>query len=183
MASASLARKSDASQVIQQYILTCEESFGVKVAVVHSDLGRELKNARFQSFCKEHGIMIHMTAAFTPMQNGTVERSNQTIGDAVRAMLTGGGMEAKHWAEAACSFVQTRNTTPRKCFSGKSAWEMFTGQSPPSLSDFFFGQKVLYWQPRVEREMWDAPRVEARYLSKAVHHLHNSHPGCFRVWD
>ena len=105
-ACAPLVRKSDASEVIQQYILTCKKSFGVKVAVVHSDQGGEFKNARFQSFCKEHGIMIHMTAAFTPMQNGTVERVNQTIGDNVRAMLTGGGMEAKHKAEAACNFVQ-----------------------------------------------------------------------------
>ena len=83
-----------------------------------------------------------MTAAYTPMQNGTVEKANRTINDAVRAMLTWGGMEAKHWAEAACSFVQTRNAMPKKCFCGKSAREVFTGQSPPSLSDFFFGQKV-----------------------------------------
>ena len=109
--------------------------------------------------------MTHMTAAYTPMQNGVVERANRTIGDAVRVILTRGGMEAKHWAEAACSFMQTRNAMPRKCFSGKSAWEVFIGQSPPSLPDFFFGPKVLYWQPRVKREKWEAPGVEARYLS------------------
>ena len=102
------------------------------------------------------------------MQNGTVERANRTIGDAVRAMRAGGGMEAKHWAEAACSFVQTRNAMPRKCFSWKSAWERYTGQSPPSLPDYFFGQKVLYWQPSVKRDKWEAPGVEAHYLSKAV---------------
>ena len=34
--------------------------------------------------------MVHMTTAFTPMQNEIVERANQTIGDAVRTMLTGG---------------------------------------------------------------------------------------------
>ena len=73
--------------------------------MVHSDQGGEFKKASSQSFCKEHGIMIHMTAAFTPMQNGTVERANRTIGDAVRAMLTGGGIEAKHWAKEAGSFV------------------------------------------------------------------------------
>ena len=44
--------------------------------------------------------MTHMTAAYTPMQNGTLEMAYQTIGGAVKAMLTGGDMEAKHWAEA-----------------------------------------------------------------------------------
>ena len=89
---APLVRKSDASEIIQQFILTCEKSFGVKIVVVHSDLGGVFKNSKFQSFCKEHGIMTHMTTAYTPMQNGIVERANRTIGDAVRAMLTGGGM-------------------------------------------------------------------------------------------
>ena len=79
--------------------------------------------------------MTHLTAAYTPMQNGTVERANRTIGNAVRAMLTGGGMEAKHWAEVACGFEQTWNAMPRKCFSRKSAWERFSGQSHPSLLD------------------------------------------------
>ena len=92
-------------------------------------------------------------------------------------------MEAKHWAEAACSFVQTRNAIPRKCFSGKSAWERYTGQSPPSLPDYVFGPKVLYLQPSVKRDRWEAPGVEAHYLSKTVHLLRNSHPGCFCVWD
>ena len=72
---------------------------------------------------------------------------------------------------------------PRKYFSGKSAWERYTGHSPPSLPDYIFGVKVLYWQPSVKRDKWGAPGVEAHYLSKAVHLICNSHPGCFRVWD
>ena len=72
---------------------------------------------------------------------------------------------------------------PRKWFHGKCAWERYTGQSPPSLPDYFFGQKELYWQPSVKRDKWEAPGVEAHYLSKAVHLLRNSHPGCFFVWD
>ena len=120
--------------------------------------------------------MTHLTAAYTPMQNGTVERAIRTFGDAVRAMLTGEGVEAKHWAEAACSFVQTRNAMPRKCFSRKFAWERYTGQSPPSLPDYFFGLKVMYWQPSVKRDKCEAPGVKAHYLSKAVHLLCNSSP-------
>ena len=70
----------------------------------------------------------------------------------------------------------------RKYFSGQSAWARFTRQSPP-LPDYFFDQRILYWKPSIERDKWEAPSVEDRYLSKAVHLLSNSHPGCFRVWD
>ena len=92
-------------------------------------------------------------------------------------------MEAKHRAEAACNFVQTTNAVPRKCFSGKSAWERYTCESPPPLPDYFFGQKILYRQPSVKRDKWGAPDMETHYLSKAVHLLCKSHPGCFHVWD
>ena len=61
-ACAPLVRKSDASDIIQQFILTSEKLFGVRTAVVHSNQGGELKNSKFQTFCKEHGIMTHMTA-------------------------------------------------------------------------------------------------------------------------
>ena len=91
--------------------------------MVHFDQWGEFKNSALQTFCAKRGIMTHLTASYTPMQNGTVERANRTIGNAVRAMLTGGGMDAKHLAEAACNFVQTTNSMPRKWFDGKSAWE------------------------------------------------------------
>ena len=104
IACAPLIQKNDASDVIQQFILTSEKSFEIGIAVVHSDQGGEFKNPALHAFCTKRGIMTHLTATYTPLQNGTVERANQTISDAVRAMLIKGGMEAKHWAEAACSF-------------------------------------------------------------------------------
>ena len=149
------------------------DSYLIASPLTNPGQGGEFKYPALQSFCTKRGIMIHLTAAYTPMQNKTVERANRTSGDAVRAMLTGGGMEGKHWAEGACSLVQTGNATPRKCFSGKSAWERYTGQSPLS---YFLSQKVLYWQPRVKRDKWETPGVAAHYLSKAAHLLRNSHP-------
>ena len=64
---APLIRKSDASDVIQQFILTSEKSFGINIVVVHSDQGGEFKNSALQSFCTKRVIMTHLTAAYTPM--------------------------------------------------------------------------------------------------------------------
>ena len=41
-----LVKKRDAVESIQQFIPTCEKYFGVRIAVVHSDQGGKLKNAR-----------------------------------------------------------------------------------------------------------------------------------------
>ena len=97
--------------------------------------------------------------------------------------MKGGGMEAKHWAEGACSFLQTTNVMRREVLQWEECTGNVTGQPSPSLPDFSFRQKVLYWQPTTKRGKCEAPRVEAKYLSKALHVLHNSQPGCFRVWD
>ena len=43
IACAPLIRKSDASDIIQQFILMGEKSFGIHVVVVHSDQGGEFK--------------------------------------------------------------------------------------------------------------------------------------------
>ena len=110
--------------------------------------------------------MTHLIAAYTPMQNGTVERAYRTIGDAVRAMLTGGGMEFKHWVEAACSFGESRNAMPRKLESQHGRCSMV------NLLHLFVTTSLVI-----------RSCIEARYLSKALHLLHNSHLGCFRVWD
>ena len=73
---APLVRKSDASDVIQQFILMSEKPFRIKIVVVHFDQGGEFKNSALQAFCTKRGIMTQLTAAYTPMQNGTVERAN-----------------------------------------------------------------------------------------------------------
>ena len=46
IACAPLIRKSEASDVIQQFILTSEKSFGISVAVVHSDQGGGVQELR-----------------------------------------------------------------------------------------------------------------------------------------
>ena len=97
-----------------KHLLVLHDQFSTLIACAPL----KFKNSALQSFCTKRGIMTHLTAAYTPMQNENVERANRTIGDDVRAMPTGGGMEAKHQAEAACSFVHTRNAMPRIFFLG-----------------------------------------------------------------
>ena len=65
-----------------------EKPFGIRIVAVHSDLGDEFKNPALQVICTKRGIMSHLTASYTPMNNGTVERASRTIADAVRAVLT-----------------------------------------------------------------------------------------------
>jgi Integrase core domain/Zinc knuckle len=60
----------------------------VSVKRLRSDKGTEFTNQGLADFCTEHGIVQEFTNAYTPSQNGTVERINRTLMDIVRSWLT-----------------------------------------------------------------------------------------------
>ena len=88
--------------------------------MVHFDQGGEFKNSKFQVFRKEHGIMTHMTAAYTLMQNGTVKKANRTIGDAVGAMLTGGSYGCQALSQGNMPFCANQECHAQKVFFRKA---------------------------------------------------------------
>jgi transposase InsO family protein len=73
-----IKEKSDALQGVINY-LTHLITQGRKPKAIHIDGGKEFINEKVQCWCKEHGIEIHVTAPYSPSQNGVAERTNQTI--------------------------------------------------------------------------------------------------------
>jgi transposase InsO family protein len=43
------------------------------------DGGKEFVNNKLKSWCRERGIEIHMTASYSPSQNGIAECMNRTL--------------------------------------------------------------------------------------------------------
>jgi hypothetical protein len=54
---------------------------------IHSDHGREFKNASFEEYCLSHGIQQEFSSLITPQQNGVVERKNRVIQEMARVMI------------------------------------------------------------------------------------------------
>ncbi|CAA7042916.1 unnamed protein product [Microthlaspi erraticum] len=55
-----------------------------RVKKLITDNGLEFCNFRFDSFCKQEGIVRHKTCTYTPQQNGVAERLNRSIMNKVR---------------------------------------------------------------------------------------------------
>jgi transposase InsO family protein len=53
----------------------------------HGDRGGEFTARAFIEYCSKEGIQQHLTAPYTPEQNGIVERRNQTVMGMARSML------------------------------------------------------------------------------------------------
>ena len=52
------------------------------------DRGTEFLNQPMKTWCDERGIELHLTAPYSPSQNGVVERMNHTLVELACAMLT-----------------------------------------------------------------------------------------------
>ena len=73
---------------------------GVPIVKIRSDHGKEFENAKFETFCNEHGIKKEFLAPKTSQQNGVVERKNRVIQEMARVMLLNKNIPQKFWVEA-----------------------------------------------------------------------------------
>nr|GEU76272.1 integrase, catalytic region, zinc finger, CCHC-type, peptidase aspartic, catalytic [Tanacetum cinerariifolium] len=81
----------------------------VQVQRVQTDNGTEFKSKTLAKFFDEVGISQQFSAARTPQQNGIVERSNRTLVEAARTMLTFENLPSFLWAETIATTCITKN--------------------------------------------------------------------------
>ncbi len=98
--------------VFKAYHVESECQTGKKLKSVRFDQGKEFVNAALRDYCQEHGIVIHTTTPYAHASNGVAERSNRTILEGVRTVLSDSGLPPSLWAEAAAYGVYTRNLIP-----------------------------------------------------------------------
>ena len=58
-----------------------EQETGKKITTFRTDRGEEFVSKEFNDYCESAGIRRHLTAPYTPQQNGVVERRNHTLMD------------------------------------------------------------------------------------------------------
>lgn len=57
------------------------------IKTLHTNRGGEFTSLELKEFCEKSGIQRHLTAPFTPQQNGVVERRNHTLMEMTRIIL------------------------------------------------------------------------------------------------
>ena len=65
-----------------------EKESGMPIKCLRTNRGGEFNSAKFNDFCKQHGVKRQLITTYTPQQNGVVERKNCTIINLVSSMLT-----------------------------------------------------------------------------------------------
>jgi transposase InsO family protein len=71
-----LASKDDAAATIIRLQEGVESESGCKLHTLRTDRGGEFTSGSFTAYCAELGVERHLTAPYSPQQNGVVERRN-----------------------------------------------------------------------------------------------------------
>ncbi|KAJ9544596.1 hypothetical protein OSB04_024303 [Centaurea solstitialis] len=101
--------KSEAPELIIKFIKRIRVLLQLPVRKIRSDNGTEFKNATLDAYLTSVGISHNFSGAYTPQQNGVVERRNRTLVEAAQTMLAYSGLPLTFWAEAVSIACFTQN--------------------------------------------------------------------------
>lgn len=73
---------------------------------------------------------MHLTAPYTPQQNGVVERRNQTIVGMARSLLKARKVPARFWGEAVTTAVHLLNRATTNSVAGMTPYQAWCGRRP-----------------------------------------------------
>ena len=105
---------------------------------------------------QEVGIKRELSTPYNPQQNGIAERKNQTIMEAVKAMIHDQDLPMHLWAEPARTVVYVQNRSPHKVQLGtKLPKEMFSGEKPEVIRLKIFDCPVYIHVPKDKRSKLD----------------------------
>ncbi|BBH07811.1 hypothetical protein Prudu_019845 [Prunus dulcis] len=123
---------------------------GFKIKCLRSDRGGEFKSSEFDLFCEKEGIQRQFTLAYTPQQNGVVERKNRTVIEMAKSMLHEKKMPYFLWAEAVHTSVYILNRCPTKALNNITPFQAYSGRKPGIAHLKVFGS-LCYVHIPVER--------------------------------
>jgi hypothetical protein len=110
-----LKGKHEVAAQVQHFIHLVENQFDCRVKSVRSDNGLEFS---MPSFYASKGIIQQTSCAYTPQQNGRVERKHQCILAMARALLIQSHLPPKYWGYAVLHSVYLMNRMPSMAIGG-----------------------------------------------------------------
>ena len=107
-----------------------EKETNTKIQTFRTDRGGEFVSHEFNLFCEESGITRHLTAPYTPQQNGVVERRNRTLMEMTRSILKHMHLPNYLWGEAIRHSTYLLNRVMTRFLKDKTPYECFRDRKP-----------------------------------------------------
>ena len=147
--------KSEIPHLVKLTINQVPVQTGNEVLQIHTDQGSEFLNSDLAQFCKTKGIKHITSAAYTPEQNGMIERDIRTISEAAKTIRLATKLPRKYWAEAINTSVYILNRIINSNDRYHTPYELWTGTKPNFNNIHRFGELAIVRTPERERDKLD----------------------------
>ena len=107
-----MVRKSEVLQTLKEFEAMFERRFDVSIKNIYSDNGGEYEG--MLNYLSMKGIGVRRSAPYTPEQNGAAERTNRTVREMARYILSQSGLSAPFWGEAVTTTADICNHAGRR---------------------------------------------------------------------
>ncbi|KAE9283969.1 hypothetical protein PR003_g26983 [Phytophthora rubi] len=103
---------------------------GHRIQVFSTDQGKELVNNKMKAFLRGRGIDFLWTNAYSPEENGLVEKMNGVMMARVRSLLTTANMPSSLWGEAFKYALEVVHVSPSSARGGETPYARRFGERP-----------------------------------------------------
>lgn len=125
-----LKKKGEAFYKFKTFKTMVEQESEVRIQTFRTDRRGKFVSLKFNSICKDSGIKRHLTAPYTPQQNGVVERHNRTLMEMARSILKHMQMSNYLWGEAIRHSTYLLNRVATRALKDKTPYECFRDKRP-----------------------------------------------------
>ena len=125
-----LKEKGEAFKKFKIFKTLAEQETGAKVKTLRTDRGGEFCSHEFKLYCDANGIDRHLTAPYSPQQNGVVERRNRTLMEMTRSILKHMSVPNWLWGEAVRHATYLINRIATRSLMGKTPYEALCCKKP-----------------------------------------------------
>ena len=125
-----LPDKISVSRIISDFLNYVINQFKTSVKVVRSDNGTEFVNQTVSKLFAQNGIVHQTTCAYSPQQNGIVERRHRHLMNVARALRFQSNVPLTLWGDCVLTACYLINRTPTHVLQGKSPYEVLFNSKP-----------------------------------------------------
>lgn len=125
-----LKEKSEVFEKFKRFKKLVEQDTMTSINTFRIDRGGEFVSREFNSYCEESGIKRHLTASYSPQQNGFVERRNRTLMEMTQSILKHMMVPNYLWGEAVRHSTYILNRVATRSLKERTPYEIFRDKRP-----------------------------------------------------
>ncbi|KAG6438777.1 hypothetical protein O3G_MSEX000215 [Manduca sexta] len=158
-----LKNKSESIECLKLFLKQTQVNPGHKINFIRSDNAKEFCSRDMENLLNSYGIQHQKCVAYTPQQNGCIEREMKTVIESARTMLLESGFNKNLWAEALNTAVYVINRTGPSRVKDRTPFELWWDKTYDVNNLQVFGSRVSVHVPDQKRLKFDS-KAEIGYF-------------------